>query len=167
MRRLLCVLPLLFLVACDTDENFTPTPPSGPSIPTIGGTYSSPTMWRFDLTLASTPNGFNCAGGVTITNQVGVSFSGTFFIMDSGCGNLSGTVTGGTLDPATGAVSFELTSPGPDPNFITAAFGCTFVSGDRVVTGTLIGDQLDVRARTVMDCAEGQATLDLHLSGTR
>ena len=59
MRRLLCVLALLFVAACDTDEDFNPTPPTGPSIPTIGGTYSSSTMWQF----TQSPLGvFNCAG---------------------------------------------------------------------------------------------------------
>ena len=168
MRRLLCLVFLLLVAACSTDEDFTPTPPTGPSIPTIGGTYSSSMMWRFDLTSAAAPTGFNCAGGVTIANQVGTSFSGTFFINDTNCGNLTGTVTGGTFDVATGAVSFELTSAGSDPNFITSAFGCTYVSGDRGVTGTLVGNQMDVRARTVMDCGpDGLVTLDLQISGTR
>lgn len=164
MRRLLCVLALLFVAACDTDEDFNPTPPTGPSIPTIGGTYSSSTMWQF----TQSPLGvFNCAGGVTITNQIGTSFTGTFFLRDSGCGDLSGSVTDGTIDTS-GAVSFGLATPGTGANFPVSAFGCTYVSGDRVMTGTLIGNQLDVQARTEMDCgASGPATLVLRLSGTR
>jgi hypothetical protein len=168
MRRLLCLLPVLLVwTGCSTSEDFTPSGPSGPSIPTIGGTYSSSTMWRFELASAAEQNTFTCAGGVTIATQVGNDFSGTFFIRDANCGDLGGNVTGGTLQ-SNGTVAFFLTVPQTDPNFITWAFGCTYVSGDRGVAGTLVGTQLDVQSRTVMDCGpDGQVTLVMRLSGTR
>ncbi len=167
MRRLLLILPLLAVAACSSDDDFTPpgTPPT--TIPTIGGTYSSPTMWTFDLTSASGQNAFTCSGGVTIANQVGTMFSGSFFIADPACGSISGSVASGSF-AADGSISFELTVPGSNPNFLTAAFACTYVSGDRIVTGTLVDRQLDVQARTVMNCGqEGEVTLNLRLSGSR
>lgn len=166
MRRLLLILPLLAAAACSSDDDFTPPVAPGPSIPTIGGTYNSPSMWQFDFTSPEGQQVFSCAGGVTIANQVGTTFSGTFFIADPNCGNLSGAVASGIFD-TTGAISFELTVDGSDPNFLTAAFGCTYVSGDRILSGTLIGTQLDVGARTVMTCTEGQSTLVVRLSGAR
>ena len=168
MRRLLLLLPLLVFAACSSDEDFTPTTPPGPSIPTIGGTYSSQTMWRFNLTSPTQQTEFTCNGGLTIANQIGTNFSGTFFISDSNCSGsiISGSVVGGSLQ-SDGVVSFELTLPGPESTFMTAAFGCTFVSGDRVVTGTLVNNQLTGESRTVMNCSDGQNTLVLRLSGTR
>lgn len=169
MRRLLLLLALVPFVACSSDDEFTPTTPPGPSIPSIGGTYSSQTMWRFDRTLAGEQTQFICAGGLTIQTQIGTNFSGTFFLSDANCSSqlITGTVGSGTIQ-ADGAVSFELALTGADPPFMSAVFGCTFVSGDRVLTGTLVGNQLDAQATTVMDCgANGQGTVVLRLSGTR
>jgi len=166
MRRLILLLPLVLMLACATDDDFTPTDPGGPSIPTIGGTYSSSTMWRFTLT-GPTPQDFTCAGGVTIANQVGLNFSGTFFLSDPSCGNIAGVVAGGSFTTG-GAVMFELIVEGAsDPNFLIAAFACTYVSGDRVVTGTLMNNQLEVQATTVMQCSDGTYTLATRVSGTR
>jgi hypothetical protein len=167
MRRLFsAVLILLCASSCSSDDDFTPTTPSGPSIPSIGGTYSSNNMWRFDLTSAGGPNLIECAGGLTVTTQVGTSFSGTFFIADPRCGNFGGTVVNGVLNET--AVSFELTVSGADTNFMTSAFGCTFVSGDRLLTGTLISNQLAAEARIVMNCPnDGVVNLHLRLAGTK
>ena len=123
-------------------------------------------MWRFDLSSDGGPNQFLCAGALTITTQVGTSFSGTFFVADPGCGQFGGTVVNGVLNDT--AVSFELTVPGADPNFMTWVFGCTFVSGDRVMTGTLVSNRLEAQARIVMNCPEdGIVNLHLQLSGTK
>lgn len=166
MRRLLAMTLALALAACSGNDDFTPTQPGGPTVPTIGGTYSAPDMWRFELTLPDQQINLTCAGGITIATQVGNDFSGTFFIRDVNCGELGGTVTGGTLQND-GRVTFGLTV-GTDSNFITAAFNCTYVSGDQVVNGTLAGNQLQAEARTVMDCVpEGRGTLVLRLSGAR
>lgn len=169
MRRLLSLLllPLMAVAACSSDEDFTPTEPSGPSIPTIGGTYSSDTMWRFELASAAGPQTFSCGGGITIANQLGTTFSGTFFFRDPSCAGVVGNVENGMLQ-TDGAVTFDLTVGGANPNFLTAAFGCTFVSGDRGLRGTLRNDQLAAEATTVMDCGtDGIVTLVLRLSGTR
>ena len=165
-RSFIAVLTLLCVASCSSDDDFTPTTPSGPSIPSIGGTYSAPQMWRFDLNSSGGPNLIQCAGGLTITSQVGTTFSGTFFVADPGCGNFGGTVVNGVLNDT--AVTFELTVPGADPNFMTWAFGCTFVSGDRVLTGTLVSNQLAAQARIVMNCPnEGVVNLHLQLAGTK
>ena len=171
MRR---ILPLFLIVlaplaACSTDEDFTPTEPGGPSIPTLGGTYSSDGMWRFDLSTAAGQNVFNCGGGVTITNQVGTSFSGIFFLRDPACAGVGGNLENGVYQ-TDGAVTFNLTVTigGTSSNFITAAFGCTYVSGDQGLTGTLRNNQLEATSSTVMDCgSDGIVTLVMRLSGTR
>lgn len=168
MRRLSLLLPLLLFAACSSDEDFTPpTSPPGSSIPTIGGTYNSPTMWQLERTRPAGPEQFICAGGVTIANQIGTNFSGTYFISDTNCasGVISGSVVGGTLQ-ADGSVSFELTLGSESP-FMSAVFGCTYVSGDRIVNGTIINKQLTAESRTVMDCSDGQSTLVMRLSGAR
>lgn len=167
MYRLLAISLVLGLAACSSNDDFTPTTPGGPTVPTIGGTYSAPEMWRFELTFPDDQINFICAGGITIATQVGNDFSGTFFIRDSSCGDLGGTVSDGSLEND-GRVSFGLTVPGTDPNFITAAFGCTYVSGDQILNGTLVGNQLTAEARTVMDCVpEGRGNLLLRLAGSR
>jgi hypothetical protein len=167
MRRLLLLLPLLLFAACSSDEDFTPTTPPGPSIPTIGGTYNSPTMWQLNRTRPGGPEQFVCAGGITIANQIGTNFSGTYFIADANCasGVISGSLVGGTLE-TDGSVSFELTLGSESP-FMSAVFGCTYVSGDRIVNGTIVNNQLTAESRTVMDCSDGQNTLVMRLSGTR
>ena len=167
MYRLIAISVALGLAACSSNDDFTPTPPGAPTVPTIGGTYSAPEMWRLELTFPDQQVNFVCAGGITITSQVGTDFSGTFFIRDNSCGDIGGTVTEGTLD-TDGRVTFGLTVPGTNTNFLTAAFGCTYVSGDQMVTGTLVGNQLQGEARTVMDCVpEGRGTLVLRLAGGR
>jgi hypothetical protein len=122
-------------------------------------------MWHFELSSDLGVEVFICAGSLTIGSQLGATFTGTFLIRDQNCGELRGTVTSGTLSP-TGEVTFALNVSGPDPNLLTAAFGCTYVSGDQVVTGTLIESQLQAESRTVMDCVRGgRATMFLRLSG--
>ncbi len=165
MRRLFsAVLILLCVSSCSSDDDFTPTTPSGPSIPSIGGTYSASPMWRFERTFTARNVTNLCAGGVTITTQVGTSFSGTFFVSDPNCGSFGGTVVNGVLNGT--AITFELATPGSD--FFVSTFGCTYVSGDRLLAGTLVSNQLEAQQRTVMDCgADGIANLHLQLAGTK
>ncbi len=165
MRRLFsAVLILLCASSCSSDDDFTPTTPSGPSIPTIGGTYSGSPMWRFELTSAAPNVTFICAGGVTITTQVGTSFSGTYFVGDPNCGNFGGTVVNGTLNGT--AITFELSTPGND--FYVSTFGCAYVSGDRALTGTLVSNRLQAQQRTVMNCADdGIVNLNMQVDGTK
>ena len=126
-------------------------------------------MWRFDTTVVSSGENLvrPCAGGLTITTQVGTSFSGTFFVSDPNCGGgFGGTVVNGVLNGT--AVTFELTWANPDPFFMASVFGCTYVSGDRVVTGTLVSNRLEAQARLVMNCADdGLVNLLLQLGGTK
>jgi hypothetical protein len=167
MRRL-CVLVLtLALPACSSDEGFAPVGPSGPTIPTIGGSYSSPDLYRFDLSGGTGPTNFICGGVLTIGTQIATSFSGTFVLNDQRCGSVSGTITAGTY-ASDGSISFELTVPGTNSNFLTAAFGCTYVSGDRGLTGTLVRNQLNARAETVMNCGtDGVRTVVTNVSGAQ
>ena len=165
MRRLFsAVLLLLCVTSCSSDDDFTPTTPSGPSIPSIGGTYSASPMWRFELTSAAPNVTFLCAGGLTITTQVGTNFSGTFFVSDPNCGSFGGTVVNGVLNGT--AITFELATPGSD--FFVSTFGCTYVSGDRLLTGTLISNRLEAQQRTVMDCGtDGIVNLLMQVGGTK
>jgi hypothetical protein len=168
VRRVLMAVPLLVAVACSESESPAPGPPTGPTIPSIGGTYASSSMWRFEQNRVSggPQPPLTCAGGLTIANQLGESFSGTFFVSDPACGSAGGNVVAGTLR-SDGTVTFGLTSG--DGNFLTAAFGCTYVSGDTVMTGTLVGNDLQARSSTVMTCpnAGGELTLNVNLAGTK
>ena len=153
MYRLLSILVLLGSLACNGDDDFIPTEPSpGGSIPTIGGTYSSPTMWRFQLTSATDSDDFTCAGSLTIASQVGESFNGTYQIADEACGGrFAGTFINGVWRPDN-TVTFEMQFAEGTANFLTSAFGCTYVSGDRVMNGTLVAGRLEGQTRTELTC---------------
>jgi hypothetical protein len=167
MRRALIALPLLVAAACGDSDSVAPGPPTGPTIPSIGGTYTSATMWRFEqVRVSGGSETLDCAGGLTIANQLGESFSGTFFVNDASCGSAGGNVVAGTLR-ADGAVTFGLTSG--TSNFLTAAFACTYISGDTTVAGTLVGNTLQARSSTLMNCPNfgGDLTLNVTVSGTK
>lgn len=173
MRPLLIVfLALPLAAACGDGDSVTPGTPSGPTIPTITGTYSSTSMWRFDLVRESdgTATVLNCAGTLTITSQLADTFVGTFFVSDANCGGTTGgSVTAGTLS-TDGAVTFALNYPaGSDANFLTAAFGCTYVSGDTIMRGTVTATTLQAQSTTVMDCPAngGRSTLNARINASR
>jgi hypothetical protein len=169
MRRLLLLPALLLIASCNTNEDPTPTAPSpGNTIPTIGGTYSSPGMWRLELNLPDEQTVFMCAGSLTIGNQVGDNFSGSFLILDPNCGSpFRGDVVNGVYR-SDGTVTFELTFSDASTNFITGAFGCAYVSGATAITGTLIDTRLEGEARTELDCgADGRASQLIRLGGNR
>ena len=173
MYRLLPIFALAACLACNNSDDFTPTEPSpGSSIPTIGGTYTSPTLWQFTLTTATENETFTCAGTFTIATQVGESFNGTYQIADESCGGrFVGTFVNGVWRPDT-TVTFELLFADGTANFLASAFGCTYVSGDRVMNGTLVGTRLEAQARTEVDCPAqalvvGRATQVVRLGGNR
>jgi hypothetical protein len=173
MNRLLPILALAGCLACNSSDDLTPTDPSpGGSIPTIGGTYTSPTLWQFQLTTATGNEDFSCAGTFTIATQVGESFNGTYQIADESCGGrFVGTFVNGLWRPDT-TVTFELLFADGTANFLASAFGCTYVSGDRVMNGTLVGTRLEAQARTEIDCpataiVAGRATQVIRLAGNR
>jgi hypothetical protein len=163
-------LALILGSACNSDDGFVPTNPEGPSIPSIGGTYTSNTMWRFELTRASdgVQNLVICGGTFTVGTQVGTTFTGSWQLLDPACASLSGRVTDGTFT-STGAVTFGLSSGASDPNFLISAFACTYVSGDMVLTGTISANQLNAQSSTVLDCPQqgGRNTLAVRVTGAR
>lgn len=175
LYRLIPILALAAVLACNGNDDFTPTEPSpGGSIPTIGGTYSSPTMWVFQLT---TESGFTqnltCAGSLTIATQIGESFNGTYQIADDACGGrFAGTFVNGVWRPDN-TVTFELLFADGTENFLAAGFGCTYVSGDRVMNGTLVSGRLETQARTQLTCnltgtqLIGPTTQVVRLAGNR
>lgn len=165
MRRVCLLLLLIGLPACNSDETFDPVGPSGPTVPSIGGTFASPNMFHLDYSGRTPP--FDCNGALTIGTQIATSFSGTFVISDpERCGGLSGTVTSGTFS-TDGTISFALTSPGAEPVFVAAAVGCTYVSGDRLMTGTITATELRAESRTTINCSNGQQTVLARVAGTR
>ena len=174
MYRLLPIFALAACLACNGGDDFTPTEPSpGSSIPTIGGTYSSPTLWQFTVTTATANQTLTCAGTFTIATQVGESFNGTYQIADEACGaRFPGTFVNGVWRPDT-TVTFELLFADGTANFLASALGCTYVSGDRVMNGTLVGTRLEAQARTEIDCppqgalVAGRATQVVRLAGNR
>lgn len=165
MRRVCLLLLLIALPACSSDETFDPVGPSGPTVPSIGGTFSSPNMFHIDFSGRQPP--FDCNGALTIGTQIATSFTGTFVISDpERCGGVSGTVTSGTFS-TDGTISFALTSPGAEPLFVAAAFNCTYVSGDRLMTGTITATELRAESRTTVNCATGIQTVFARVAGTR
>ena len=115
MRRVCLLLLLIGLPACNSDETFDPVGPSGPTVPSIGGTFSSPNMFHFEVTDGRV---FDCNGALTIGTQIATSFSGTFVIADQErCGGIGGTVTSGTFS-TDGTISFALTSAGAETVFV-------------------------------------------------
>jgi hypothetical protein len=120
------------------------------------------------LTSAAGVEAFTCAGSLTIATQIGNSFSGTYLILDPNCGaQFGGSVIEGVLRPD-GNVTFELTFANGAANFLAQAFGCTYVSGDRIFRGTLIGTRLEVEGRTQLDCVpEGRVSQFVRLAGDR
>lgn len=153
MPRVVLLAVVLLAAACNSTDDPTPTDPSpGSTIPTIGGTYSSPTMWQFDLTGTGGQEAFTCAGSVTIGTQVADSFSGSFQIRDDACGGLfPGTIVNGVFRP-NNTVAFEPLFADGTLNLLASAVGCTYVSGDRIMNGTLVGMRLEAQARTELDC---------------
>jgi hypothetical protein len=173
MYRLLPILALAACLACNGGDDFTPTEPSpGSSIPTLGGTYSSPTLWQFQFTSPTESENFTCAGTFTIATQVGESFNGTFQIADDACGGrFVGTFINGVWRPDT-TVTFELLFADGTANFLAAAFGCTYVSGDRVMNGTIASNRLEALGTTEIDCpataiVPGRATQVVRITGNR
>jgi hypothetical protein len=155
MSRIITFAVLLLAVACNSTENPAPTEPSpGSTIPTIGGTYSSDTMWRFELTGTGDQDTLVCAGSVTIGTQIADSFNGTFQIRDDSCGGLfAGTIVNGVLR-TDNTVTFEPLFADGTLNLLASGVGCTYVSGDRVLNGTLIGTRLEAQGRTELDCPQ-------------
>jgi hypothetical protein len=107
---------------------------------------------------------FDCSGAITIASQIATSFTGTFVL--TSCAAIGGTVTSGTF-AQDGTISFALTSSGGEPVFIAAAFGCVFLSGDRVLTGTLIGNDLQAEQRAMIGCTTGNFSVFLRVAGSR
>ena len=164
MRRVCLLLLLIGLPACNSDETFDPVGPSGPTVPSIGGTFSSPNMYHFEVTDGRV---FDCNGALTIGTQIATSFSGTFVIADQErCGSLGGTVTSGTFS-TDGTISFALTSAGTEPVFVASAFGCTYVSGDRLMTGTITATDLRAESRTMVNCSTGLQSVFARVAGSR
>jgi len=164
MRRVCLLLLLIGLPACNSDETFDPVGPSGPTVPSIGGTFSSPNMFHFEVTDGRV---FDCNGALTIGTQIATSFSGTFVIADpERCGGISGTVTSGTF-ATDGTISFALTSAGAEPVFVASAFTCTYVSGDRLMTGTITATELRAESRTTINCSTGIQTVFARVAGSR
>jgi hypothetical protein len=171
MRRLLLPAAMVVLASCTSSEDFTPTAPSPDNtVPSIGGTYTSATFWRIELTTPEQVlNTFICNGTVTITNQIGDNFSGSFLILDPACGAaFRGAVVNGVLQ-RDGSITFELAFSDGTTNFVTGAFdGCTYVSGATGMTGTLNGNALQAEARTELDCVpDGRVSQLIRITGSR
>jgi hypothetical protein len=124
-------------------------------------------MWQFDQVRddggATT---LTCAGGLTIATQLADAFSGTFFVNDpANCGQAGGSVVSGTLR-TDGGVTFGLTTN--DGNFLVAAFGCTYVSGDTAMTGAITGTNLRAQSSTRVNCVGvGEVTVNVRVDGNR
>ena len=163
MRRLCLILLLIGLPACSNDETFDPVGPSGPTVPSIGGTFTSPNMFHFEV---SDGRVFDCTGALTIGTQIATSFSGTFVISDpERCGGIGGTVTSGTF-ATDGTISFALTRQVPSP-CLSLGIHCTYVSGDRLMTGTLTGNDLRAESRTMINCSTGVLSVFARVAGSR
>jgi hypothetical protein len=94
-----------------------PAPPLA-AVPNLVGTYSSPAAWSWTITADGvTSPEQSCAGSVTISNQSGNDWTGTFTA--SGCLNAAGLVNGGVDSAGNVILGFPNDSGGP-----FATFGC-------------------------------------------
>jgi hypothetical protein len=169
MRRLLpVVVALLVIVSACGGGSSSPTSPTTPSVPSIAVTYSSSAFWSFRFTHAVTGQSvtFTCPGSATI-QQTGSSFFGSFVMnASSSCDASSGQIRSGQI-AAGGAVSFDIFVPGADPNSFTALTGCTVISGDTLIRGSIQGVTLDASATAVLQCGSDRLSLTMRTNGTR
>lgn len=168
MRRVLFIC-LLALTACGGSS---PAGPSTPTLPQVAGTYTNGTaLWQYTLTRLSdnATVRLSCGGSMTLT-QAGSSLTGSFLQRDGDCADApgSGSVVNGTL-ASDGGTAFQLQVSGADPNFITAVFGCVFVSGSSGMNGAITGRTLDASATLVMQCPlpDGRVSIVTRLVGNR
>lgn len=151
MRRLFVVVAVL-AASCGGGSK-GPTAPSGPTYPSISGSYSSSTFWSFRFTNVATGQSvtLTCPGSATIQQNNSV-FTGSFVMQSNAdCDPSSGQIRSGQL-ATDGGVSFDIVIPGADPNGLTALTGCSVLSGDSLLRGSIRTGVLDTSASAVLGC---------------
>ncbi|MFQ5679743.1 MAG: hypothetical protein ACE5HP_09845 [Gemmatimonadota bacterium] len=157
-------LPALFLIvatlgACKSD-------PTGPILQ-VEGTYTGDwTFEAFDETGALTSTN-TCPGSITLSEQEGRSFGGTFLVTAAGdCEGLSpisGELVNGEVR-ADGGLEFTLTVL---PFVGPGAAGCTLVGGTNGMNGAVTGAALSVFTTARLVCPAGDGQVQIRMEGTR
>jgi len=149
---LLAPIFCFLLSACGGGDDTT-----GPSVPDVRDTYGG--TWVLDVELQATgeSDSAGCPGSITIDSQDGRQISGSFIIRGDGddCSAESGEVTGTVRTD--GGVSLALRTPGGNPDEFEELTGCTVTSGDSRLSGSIVGDRMQVEATFFADCViQGQ-----------
>lgn len=161
MRCTVPVVVALLLASGCGGSSGSPTAPSAPSAPAISGAYSSSTFWSFRFANVATGQSITitCPGSATI-QQSGSTFTGSFIMQSSAdCDPSSGQIRSGSV-ASDGGVSFDIVIPGSDPNSLTALTGCSVISGDSLLRGSIRTGVLDASASAVLGCP-GSANISL------
>jgi len=134
------LMSLALLESCGS-----PTTPRG--YPLVTGTYRDPLLWDIHFTLpdGSRARGRQCGGNIVIEEQNEAALRGSYNLVDP-CTSAAGELTGQIA--LNGQVTLDLRSPTAFQTFEE----CTYVAGDRVWTGRIDGDELDMRIETTLDC---------------
>jgi hypothetical protein len=143
----LCVtVGILALAACGDND------PTGPAAPNLVGAYDG--TWTVTVEgpgLETTTQ--VCPGTVTVTEQSGGVFEGTFSQSASeGCDAGSGFVTGAVA--ADGAVSLLLGASGGGGPAFEESTGCTILSADDRYTGSYAEGALSFETSLTAQCPE-------------
>lgn len=148
MRRrfLLVTLGILTLAACGDDD------PTGLGIPNVIGTYAG--TWTttvegegLDTTMEV------CPGSVTVTEQSGGAFEGTFTQSEIGeCSAGDGFVTGTVTTD--GSVTVLLGASGGGGPAFEESTGCTIQSADGSYRGTWVDGELTFDTSLTARCPE-------------
>jgi hypothetical protein len=115
--------------------------------PDVQGTYRSSQLWASEFTF---PDGrvvssLRCGGIVFIDKQDDSALRGRYVVL-SPCVAAQGELVG-EVDRQ-GGITLDLRSQSAFATFER----CSYVSGDRVFTGSIRGDDLEARIKATIDC---------------
>jgi hypothetical protein len=123
----------------------SPTTPGG--YPDVRGAYRSPQLWASEF---SHPDGrvfsaVRCGGNIFIDQQQDAALRGRYTVLFP-CVAAQGELVG-EVDQQ-GGITLDFRSPSAFATFER----CSYVSGDRVFTGNIRGDDLEARIKATIDC---------------
>lgn len=137
---------VLSIAACGGDD------PTGPAVPDLVGVYDGTWTTTVEGSGLETTTDV-CVGEVTVTEQSGGFFEGTFSQAESeGCEAANGFVTGAiTTD---GTVTVLLGASGGGGPAFEESTGCTIVSSDSSYSGTYDGGALSFGLSLTARCPD-------------
>jgi hypothetical protein len=142
---------IISLGACSDDD------PTGLGLPNLVGTYEG--SWTVTVQGPGLePTVETCPGSVTVDEQSGEVFEGTFSQTAAGeCEAGSGFVTGAVM--ADGAVTILLGASGGGGPAFEESTGCTLLSAENSYTGFYAGDVLSFDTSLTARCPDSGDTI--------